>query len=80
MTSLIRYIAFFALTGMNLALEVLLPHLPAAALMFALRLAGISIGAYWGGRLGGAAPDHYERYWMAFVTQASAAGSTPEYT
>lgn len=78
MPPLIRYIAFFALTGMNLALEVLLPHLPAAALMFALRLAGISIGAYWGGRLGGAAPGHYERYWMAFVTQASAAESAPE--
>ena len=67
------YIAFFTLTGMGLALEALLPNLPAAALVFSLRLAGISVGCYCGGRFGGSTRQHYERYWMAFITQAGVA-------
>ena len=38
------YIAFFTLTGATLALDALLPNLPAAALIFCLRMAGISFG------------------------------------
>lgn len=67
------YIAFFTLTGMTLALPALLPNLPSAALVFGLRLGGIAIGSYWGGRLGGSKPLHYEHYWMAFITQAGVA-------
>ena len=51
-------------------LDALLPSLPTAALIFTLRFLGISIGSYWGGRLGGSKPEHYQRYWMAFITQA----------
>ena len=67
------YIAFFTLTGMTLQLDALLPNLPTAALIFSLRFAGIAIGSYWGGRWGGARPEHYNRYWMAFITQAGVA-------
>ena len=67
------YIAFFTLTGMTLQLDALLPNLPTALLIFSLRLAGIFVGSYWGGRLGGSVPEHYERYWMAFITQAGVA-------
>ena len=67
------YIAFFTLTGMTLQLDALLPNLPTAALIFGLRFAGISVGSYWGGRLGGSSQQHYERYWMAFITQAGVA-------
>ena len=64
------YIAFFTLTGMTLQIETLLPNLPTALLIFTLRLLGICVGAFWGGKLGGAPKMHYERFWMTFVTQA----------
>ena len=67
------YIAFFTLTGMTLQLDALLPNLPTAALIFSLRFVGIAIGSYWGGRLGGSQPEHYNRFWMAFITQAGVA-------
>ena len=33
---------------------------------------GIVAGSYAGGRLGGSAKEHYDRYWMAFITQVVA--------
>ena len=64
------YIAFFTLTGMTLQLESLVANLSTAVLIWALRFVGVVLGSYWGGRLGGSEPQHYERYWMVFLTQA----------
>ena len=67
------YVAFFALTGMTLQLDALLPNLPAAVLIFLLRLGGIVAGSYCGGAAGGSLPEHYTRLWMALITQAGVA-------
>ena len=64
------YIAFFTLTGARLQLSALLPDLPAAGLIFTLRLLGIFVGSRLGGAMGGAERAHRDRYWMALVTQA----------
>mmetsp|Transcript_5376 Transcript_5376/g.16442 ORF Transcript_5376/g.16442 Transcript_5376/m.16442 type:complete len:762 (-) Transcript_5376:148-2433(-) len=64
------YIAFFTLTGASLQLDALLPDLPAAVVIFIIRLLGIGVGSHLGGLMGGAEPGHRDRYWMALITQA----------
>ena len=45
-------------------------NLPLASFVFSLRFAGILLGSYVGGRLGGCPTEQYERFWMGFITQA----------
>jgi len=57
--------------GANLRLDAVAANLPLASFVFTLRFAGILVGSYAGGRAGGCSPEHYERFWMGFITQAA---------
>ena len=64
------YIVFFTLTGASLALDVLSQTWLIALILFVIRLAGIFIGSFGGGRLAGDPAQHNRLSWMAYVTQA----------
>jgi Trk K+ transport system NAD-binding subunit len=64
------YIAFFTLTGASLEIDTLLKTWGIALALFATRLVGITIGAFFGGSIA-KDPISYNRiYWMTFITQA----------
>jgi Trk K+ transport system NAD-binding subunit/Kef-type K+ transport system membrane component KefB len=67
------YVAFFTLTGVGLELDTLLAVLPAALLLFAVRIAAIAAGSRVGARLAGQTGPVATRSWMALVTQAGIA-------
>jgi Trk K+ transport system NAD-binding subunit/Kef-type K+ transport system membrane component KefB len=64
------YVLFFTLTGAFLSLDVLVSIWPIAVALFLVRLVGIFIGSYTGGRISGDLPLHNRLSWMAYVTQA----------
>lgn len=67
------YVAFFTLTGLSLKLDTLLAVLPAAAVLFLVRMAAIAVGSNVGARLAGRDGLLRNRSWMALVTQAGIA-------
>jgi Kef-type K+ transport system membrane component KefB/Trk K+ transport system NAD-binding subunit/mannitol/fructose-specific phosphotransferase system IIA component (Ntr-type) len=64
------YIAFFTLTGMSLRLDVLSRFWAVALALFGARLAGIFIGAFFGGMAAGEPMKNNKIAWMCFITQA----------
>lgn len=64
------YIAFFTLTGISLALNILLTTWMITLVLFGVRLLGIFLGSYFGGRLAGDPPEHNRVQWASFITQA----------
>lgn len=67
------YVAFFTLTGLSLQLDTLVVVLPAALLLFVVRVAAIAVGAGLGARLAGQGGALASRSWMALITQAGIA-------
>jgi len=67
------YVAFFTLTGVSLKLDTLLAVLPAAGVLFLVRVGAIAAGTTLGARIAGAEGVLRRRTWMALVTQAGIA-------
>jgi Trk K+ transport system NAD-binding subunit/Kef-type K+ transport system membrane component KefB len=67
------YVAFFTLTGLALKLDVLGTVLPAAALLFVVRVGALAGGTRLGARFSGEPPEVTRWTWLAFVTQAGIA-------
>ena len=68
--SLPIYIAFFALTGAGIDLNVLRASWVLGLTIFLVRLASIYIGSYLSGRLAKSEPKIYKNVWLGFITQA----------
>ncbi len=67
------YVAFFTLTGVALKLDILWTTLPIAAALFIVRMFGIGVGSFLGGRAAGE-PASFQKYaWMGLITQAGIA-------
>ena len=67
------YVAFFALTGVALKLDVLVATIGIAAVLFAVRVFSIFVGTFAGGTLAGE-PVQFRRWaWMGLITQAGIA-------
>ncbi len=67
------YIAFFTLTGLTLNLDILLGTLTFALALFAVRLVGLGLGSWLGGRFA-QAPDRIQRFtWLGLSAQAGIA-------
>jgi Kef-type K+ transport system membrane component KefB len=64
------YLAFFTLIGASLEFDVLLHLWPIALIIFCIRLVGIFLGSYLGGRLAKDPKRENKLRWMGFVTQA----------
>jgi Trk K+ transport system NAD-binding subunit/Kef-type K+ transport system membrane component KefB len=64
------YVIFFTLTGASLALDVLATVWPIALILFAVRLAGIYVGALTGGMAAGDPMRYNTVSWMTYITQA----------
>ncbi|PSC70125.1 monovalent Cation:Proton antiporter-1 family [Micractinium conductrix] len=64
---------FFGLVGASLKLSAVRDSLWAAAILYAVRLAGVWLGCWAGGQAGGAQPEVARRMWMGMVTQAGIA-------
>ncbi len=64
------YAAFFVLIGASLSLDILADVWQVGLIFFALRLAGLIIGSFVGGTLGGDPLKHSLIGWMPYVTQA----------
>ena len=67
------YVAFFTLTGVGLKLDILIATLPVALALFAVRFAGINVGAYIGSRLAGEPAKFAQFAGLALITQAGIA-------
>ncbi|MBT3218786.1 MAG: PTS transporter subunit EIIA [Proteobacteria bacterium] len=67
------YVSFFTLTGASLELVVLKDTWVIALLLFLVRLVGIFLGCYSGGRIAGDPPLHNKVGWMVYITQAGVA-------
>ena len=68
--SLPIYVAFFAITGASIQLDILKDGWKLGLLIVVARLATSCVGAYWSGRLAGDTPLICKSYWLGFVTQA----------
>jgi Kef-type K+ transport system membrane component KefB len=68
--SLPIYIAFFALTGAGIDLNVLRTSWLLGLTIFLVRLASIYIGSYLSGRIAKSKPIIYKNVWLGFITQA----------
>jgi len=67
------YVAFFALTGAGLKLDVLISTLGIALVLFFVRMFSIGIGTYLGGVLANE-PESFKRWgWLGLITQAGIA-------
>lgn len=64
------YVAFFALTGASLTLSVLKDVWYITLILLSLRIVGIYLGSYIGGRMGNDNPKYRHVRWMCFITQA----------
>ncbi|MCE2438306.1 MAG: cation:proton antiporter [Candidatus Latescibacteria bacterium] len=64
------YVLFFTLAGAGLNLEALMQTWTIAVLLVGVRAGAIYLGAYIGGRLGGAPPRFNRIAGMAYLTQA----------
>ena len=64
------YVLFFTLAGAGLNLDALMQTWTIAVLLVGVRAAAIYLGAYTGGRLGGAPPRFNRIAGMAYLTQA----------
>ena len=67
------YVAFFTLTGVGLKLDILIATLPVALALFAIRFAGINVGAYLGSKLAGEPAKFAQYAGLALITQAGIA-------
>jgi len=67
------YVAFFALTGVALKLDVLLATIGIATILFLVRMVAIIIGTYVGGTIAGEAPDFRKWAGLGLITQAGIA-------
>lgn len=67
------YVAFFALTGVALKLDVLLATIGIATVLFLVRMVAIIIGTYVGGTIAGEAPDFRKWAGLGLITQAGIA-------
>jgi Kef-type K+ transport system membrane component KefB len=68
--SLPIYIAFFALTGAGIDLNVLRTGWLLGLTIFLVRLASIYLGSYLSGRIAKSKPKIYKNVWLGFITQA----------
>ncbi|MCA9882756.1 MAG: cation:proton antiporter [Anaerolineae bacterium] len=67
------YVAFFALTGIGLKLDILISTIGIAAILFGVRMVAIIIGTYVGGLIAGE-PQNFRRYaGLGLITQAGIA-------
>jgi len=67
------YVAFFALTGVGLKLDILISTIGIAAILFGVRMVSIIIGTYVGGLIAGE-PQDFRRYaGLGLITQAGIA-------
>ena len=67
------FVAFFTLTGASLELDVIARTWPFALALVGVRLMGIALGSWSGGRLAGE-PERFNRIaWMSYITQAGVA-------
>ena len=64
------YIAFFTLTGAELALDVLMQVWSIALALFAIRMLTIFLGSFIGGTIAGEPMQHNRLSWLAYITQA----------
>lgn len=64
------YVVFFTLAGASLSLDIVAEVAWIAALLFAVRLVSIMIGAWIGGNLAGDPPLFNRIGWMPYITQA----------
>jgi Trk K+ transport system NAD-binding subunit len=67
------YVAFFALTGVALKLDILWGTLPIAVALFVVRALGISLGAFSGARLAGESRELQRFAGIGLITQAGIA-------
>ena len=68
--SLPIYIAFFAITGASINIEILKTGWFLGLLLVVVRLGMIFVGSYFSGRLSKDRPEIYKNSWLGFVTQA----------
>lgn len=67
------YVAFFALTGVGLKLDILISTIGIAAVLFGVRMVAIVVGTYVGGLIAGE-PQNFRRYaGLGLITQAGIA-------
>ena len=64
------YIAFFTLTGAELAVDVLMQVWAIALALFAIRLLTLFLGSSSGGMIAGEPMQHNRLSWVAYITQA----------
>ena len=64
------YIAFFALTGASINLDILKSGWFLGALIVVVRMMMLAVGSYASGRLSGDSPTVYRNTWLGFITQA----------
>jgi Trk K+ transport system NAD-binding subunit len=69
-TSPAIYVLFFTLAGAGVAVDTLASSWRLAAMLFVVRLGGIFVGSWLGGRMAGDPPLWGRVSWMSFVTQA----------
>ncbi len=67
------YVAFFALTGVALKLDILFATIGIALVLFLVRMFAIILGTYVGGTLAGEAPDFRKWAGLGLITQAGIA-------
>ncbi|QPC82186.1 cation:proton antiporter [Phototrophicus methaneseepsis] len=67
------YVAFFALTGVGLKLDILFSTLGIALVLFLVRMAAILVGTYAGGTIANESPTFRRWAWMGLITQAGIA-------
>ncbi len=68
--SLPIYIAFFAITGASIAVDVLKTAWFLGLVVVLSRTLMIYVGSYFSGKLSGDRPEIYKNIWLGFITQA----------
>ncbi len=64
------YIAFFALTGASINIEILKSGWFLGLVIVVVRIVMIMIGSFFSGKLSGDKPEIYKNTWLGFITQA----------
>lgn len=67
------YVAFFALTGVALKLDILIGSLLIALVLFLVRMGSIFIGSYAGATVAGEPKQFRRLFWLGLITQAGIA-------